>query len=163
MTADRRRRVHASTMPPELDEIEVVEHLVDVPAGPDFHKHAVFDGYEMLARKALATRVAKASALIFGLLLSAGAARASDVMHVPLACKYHQESHAIAGGLVGVIVGETGGKGMRFLPRLCVSVGAALVAGTVKEYVIDHHARPSEIPPWALGAGVVAVAYEFRW
>lgn len=87
----------------------------------------------------------------------------SDIMHVPLLCKYNQESHAVAGALTAVAVSEIGGPDLKLFPRLCVSVAAALVIGTGKEYLIDRNPRPSEIPAWAAGAAVVAFAYEVRW
>ncbi len=160
--SERRRRVHRSTLPPEIDEIEVVEHLVLVPETPDFHKHPAFDGFELLARHAQKARAAIAVAAL-ALCLAAPAA-ASDFMHFPALCRYHQESHAVAGGIVGAIVNYTADSyGMRTMPRLIASTVAALAVGTFKEYLVDHHARPSEIPAWGVGGAVVSLAWSWRF
>ncbi len=84
----------------------------------------------------------------------------SDAMHVPLLVAHPYESHAAAGAIVGLATdallrGHTSrGK------RLLIAVGTALVIGTAKEYLVDHHARAWEIPPWGLGA---AAALSFRY
>ncbi len=89
--------------------------------------------------------------------------------NVPLLVTYHQPAHAVAGALLGV---GTDFAIRRFLPmrsregkvvRVVTAVGVALVAGTVKEYLIDRHPRDKEIGPWGVGAGAAALACEFTW
>ncbi len=89
---------------------------------------------------------------------------ASDIMHVPLLCKHWEASHAAAGAIVGAVANSIADSyGARFVPRLVGATVAALAAGTFKEYMIDHHARPREIPAWGAGAVVVSLAWSITW
>lgn len=90
--------------------------------------------------------------------------QASDALHVPLLVKYHQESHAVAGALVGLGTEAVFHNRLGFWPRLAIGVGTALAVGTFKEYVIDKHPRNKEIGPWGVGAAAaVTLSYTFRW
>lgn len=88
-----------------------------------------------------------------------------DFMHIPLLVKYHQESHAAAGALVGLGLNEYLKDNMPTLkpiPRFVVCVATCLVLGYGKEHVADHHARNKEIPPWGWGcAAALTIRYVF--
>jgi hypothetical protein len=88
---------------------------------------------------------------------------ASDFLHVPLACKYPQESHAIAGALVSAAVNYALPEDTRFVPRLVASTAAALAVGTLKETCVDKHARWNEVPAWGIGAAAVSMAWSWSW
>lgn len=98
------------------------------------------------------------------LLALCSLATASDLLHVPLLCKYPQASHAAAGAIVGAIMNNVADSyDMRFIPRLVTSTVVALAVGTFKEACVDHRARWSEVPSWGAGAAVVSLCWSFKW
>ena len=81
-------------------------------------------------------------------------------MHVPLLMRYNYESHAVAGALVGLGSDYLMDGHFSQITRLTVSVGAALLLGAVKEYLLDKHPNNREIAPWGLGA---AASLSFKY
>lgn len=96
------------------------------------------------------------------LLCLALTAPAADLLHEPIAVHYNYESHALAGAVVGIAVEEILRKEtpLNRIERLVTAAVAALAIGAGKEYLLDIHARPREIPPWGCGA---AAAISFRY
>jgi hypothetical protein len=100
------------------------------------------------------------------LILCASSLCASDALHIPLLVKHHQESHAVAGALVGLgmdwYLKEV--TPLRPIPRAAIAIGTALLVGTFKEHVMDRHPRNKEIGPWGVGAAAaLALEYTIRW
>lgn len=84
-----------------------------------------------------------------------GKVHGSDDFNVPLLVKHHQESHFMAGAVVGLGMDaylREVSPHLKPLPRFLISVATALTIGTFKEHVMDHTPRNKEIGPWGLGA-----------